>query len=211
MNDRRQVDIGTVIFLDPAVLDGDMEILCPYSPSEEARPYVCLAMESDLSVWLALTSQPGKNHFPIPQDVRSPQKTMWAAGPCFVNQTFATHVGPTTRFLLAVSPDDLLDGVFRRNIRASWVREQLIPRCRVPGANWFHSWKPGCGAGHQTPAPTTAKLVRPLLSASEKEKIKPPPTPPTPPVKEKAEVTPTAENWAEFIDAAPGGKGPGRR
>lgn len=210
MNDRRQIDVGAVIFLEPAVLELDAEILCPISPSEKARPYVCLATENDLSIWMALTSQPGRNHLPIPRDVRSPQKTLWADGPCFVNQNFAIHVGPTTRFLRAVSPDDLLDGTFRRSIRASWVREQLIPRCRVPGAFWFHSWKPGCGAANLPPAPPAAKLGRPLLPASVKAKIQPPPPPPAP-EKKQAAVEPTMENWTEFIEAAPGSKGPKRQ
>lgn len=81
MKDRRLVDVGNVIFLEPAVLEEDAEILCPISPSEKARPYVCLAMENDLSVWLALTSQPGKITFPSRRMFARPRRRFGPTDP----------------------------------------------------------------------------------------------------------------------------------
>lgn len=211
MSDKRHVEVGTVIFLEPDLLGGDAEVLCPDSPSSKARPYVCLAMQGQLSVWLALTSKEGEHHFPIPREQRAPMNSVWASGPCFVNRRFATHVGPTTRILAAVSPDDLLDGLLHRNIHAAWITKELVHRCRLEGANWFNHWRPGCGA-KTTAAPETrsGSIGRPVITAEVKARLQPAKVTPAPTVK-PAKVTPDETNWADFISIEPGAKGGGKR
>ena len=206
--------VGVVAYLDPAMLDADPMVLAPASPTEGRRPFVCIGRAGKLSAWMALTSQAGPNrsHLAIPTAVRRRGRGVWRTGPSFANKVFATYIGPHASFIGAAAHEDDFDAEDRPGIDPAWVERELIPRSRERQSLDFSRWHKGCGA-KQAPALALpeAKVGKPLLTREQAAGLLPPPAPKPVPVPRPAEATPTAENWTEFIDAAPGGKGPGRR
>ena len=207
-----EIAVSVVAYFEPNLLKADPRVCEPASVPTEGRPFVCLAVSKGLCIWMPLTSKPGRDrsHFEIPKSMRRGGSGVWVTGSCFANKEFGTYIGPPSAFVAASA---LLDGHDERSrpfLDISFVRMELIPRCRERGGLDFARWQPNNGVAEETATPPAAKLVQPVLSASLKEKFKPPPLPPAP-EKKQAAVEPTMENWTAFIEAATGSKGPGRR
>lgn len=198
----REIIVGVVAYLDPAILDADPMVLAPASPTDGRRPFVCVGRSGSLSAWMALTTKPGpgRSHFPIPISVRRRGRGVWCTGPSFVNKQFATYIAPSANIIAAAAQEDEYGPEERPGIEPGWLQREIVPRCRERRSLEFGRWHRGCGAKKESaPVVSGPRLGVALLSDELVAKLRPPVVTPAPAV-QAAKVTPDETNWAAFIE-----------
>lgn len=139
--ERDEVAVGVVANFDVDFLNDCQAIQKPASPTPPGRPrpFVCVQVQGDRSVWAPLTTQEkgatsdGDGHrLPIKPEWREYGTEAWQRGDTYLNDGSTTYLGHSDAFVEASSAADTYHRKTRRWISKDGV-SAILERIRARG------------------------------------------------------------------------------
>ena len=97
-----EIVVGLVSHLDQTMLTNDPDIIDTYpQKTTELRPFVCVKVDGEKSVWAPLSSTYRRERLKIKDEWRQGGIDMWRNRRCYLNDGANTYHGPNTSFIAA--------------------------------------------------------------------------------------------------------------
>lgn len=125
---------GAVAYFDVTILNRDPTVTKPASVTTRSGPFLCFAVNGDVSGWAPISTQWNKDRVLIERAWRSGGSDKWLAEDQYLNDGSTTYVGPHAAFVTASQTQDKKTPATRPRVEADGIAA-VIEEVRRRGGN----------------------------------------------------------------------------